>query len=176
MDKLRLVPPAMADAPAIAEYRAAFPAARLQVTLDPERIPGLDHLEQYGDVPTWLRFCKRMAGKISWFMCVREGDGRIVGFVCIRHALEYDDDDIEFASHIGYSIRPDERGKGYGTRQLRLALEAARAIGLEGVRVVCRDINTGSNKVIRANGGIYVDSIRGEASGLTINRYDIPLA
>lgn len=157
----------------IKEYRAEFPADRMRVTYDPDRIPGLDYLEEYDSVAEWLSFCEQMSDKITWYMSVREDDGRIVGFLILRHKLEYDDDDIEFASHIGYSIRPSERRKGYAKEQLRLGLLEARKYGLNSVRIVCRDSNIGSNKTILANGGIYIDTIRGEESGMNVNRYDI---
>ena len=41
------------------------------------------------------------------------------------------------------------------------------------VRVICRDTNIASNKTILANGGVYVDTIHGEESGMNVNRYDI---
>lgn len=175
MDKLYLKKLTEADAQTVAEYRAEFPAERMRVTYDAERIPGLDHLEKYESVGEWLAFCREMAGRITWYITVRESDGKAVGFLCFRHKLEYDDDDPEFASHIGYSVRPSERGKGYGREQLRLALEQARACGTDPVRMVCRDINEGSIRVILANGGEYVDTIVGEESGMRINRYDIRL-
>ena len=114
-----------------------------------------------------------MKDRISWYMSVRKDDGRIVGFCCLRHKLEYDDDDPEFASHIGYSVRPSERGKGYAKEQLRQLLRIANEAGIESVRVVCRDINIGSICTILTNGGVFADSVYGEESGMTINRYDI---
>ena len=152
---------------------AEFPSERMRVTYDPDRIPGMDHLEKYSSVSEWLEFCRSMEGKISWFMSVRNSDGKIVGFCCLRHKLEYDDDDPDFASHIGYSIRPSERRKGYAKEQLRLVLHEAHEMGIDTVRIICRDINEGSNRTITANGGVFVDSIYGEESGLTLNRYDI---
>lgn len=160
----------------ILEYRAEFPAERMRVTYDPDRIPGLDYLEKYENVLEWIQFCEGMSDKITWYMAVRERDGKIVGFIVFRHKLEYDDDDIEFASNFGYSVRPSERGKGYAKEQLRLGLQKAKERGLDTVRIVCRDINTGSNKTILANGGVYVDTIHGELSGLNINRYDIRIS
>lgn len=157
----------------IKEYIAEFPADRMRVTYDPDRIPGLDYLEKYNDITEWLSFCDHVSDKLTWYMSVREDDGRIVGFLILRHKLEYDDDDIEFASHIGYSIRPSERRKGYAKEQLRLGLLEARKRGLNSVRIVCRDINIESNKTILANGGIYIDTIHGEESELNVNRYDI---
>ena len=174
MTLLKLLPPSLRDAEEIENYRAEFPADREQVTAEPDRIPGLDYLEECGTVREWLEFCETMAGKITWYMSVRESDGKIVGFCCLRHKLEYDDDDEEFASHIGYSVRPSERGKGYAKEQLRLVLEKAKKLGLPSVRVICRDSNIGSVKTILANGGVFLDTLHGEESGLTVNRYDIP--
>ncbi len=175
MEPIRLVPVSEEYAGAIAEYAAQFPAERMRVTLKPDRIPGLDGLEECADVRSWLGSCAEMAGKISWFLSVRERDGKVVGALVLRHSLEYDDDDPEFASHFGYSIRPDEQRKGYAKEQLRLGLEEARKLGLTSVRLVCRDLNIGSGRTIRSCGGVYLDSITGEESGMRIDRYDIAL-
>lgn len=176
MNKIKLIKVSTEYAEKILEYRAEFPAERMRVTHDPSRIPGMDYLEKYENVFDWLQFCEEMSGKITWYMTIRESDGKIVGFIVFRHKLEYDDDDIEFASNFGYSVRPSERGKGYAKEQLRIALQKAKALGLDKVRIVCRDINIGSNKTILANGGIYVDMIHGEESGMNINRYDIQIS
>ena len=174
-EKLYLKALTEADAQTVADYCAEFPAERMRVTYNAERIPGLDHLEAFESIAEWLAFCKEMCGKITWYMTVRERDGKAVGFICFRHSLAYDDDDPEFASHFGYSVRPSERRKGYAKAQLRLCLEQARRSGLETVRLVCRDLNTGSIRTILANGGVYVDTLFGEESGMYIERYDIPL-
>ena len=174
MEKLRLIPVSAEYAAEIEEYRAAFPADRMRVTPDPDSIPGLDLLEQFGSAAEWLRHCASVQEQISWYLTVRDSDGKIVGACCLRHASEYDDDDPEFCSHIGYSVRPDERRKGYAKEQLRLLLAEARKLGLRTVRLICSDRNTGSIRTILSSGGILSDAIYGEESGSTVNRYDIP--
>lgn len=175
MNRIKLIKASAEYAEKILEYRSEFPAKRMRVTYDPSRIPGMDYLEKYDNVLEWLQFCEDMSDKMTWYMAVREGDGKIVGFIVFRHKLEYDDDDIEFASNFGYSVRPSERGKGYAKEQLKLGLQKAKELGLNKVRIVCRDINVGSNKTILANGGVYVDMIHGEESRMNINRYDIQI-
>ena len=173
MSEIKLIKPSAEYAEKIAEYRAEFPAERERVTYNLSRIPGMDYLEKYDNILDWLQFCENMSDKITWYMAFRESDSKIVGFLVFRHKLEYDDDDIEFASNIGYSICPSERGKGYAKEQLRLGLQKAKEFEPHKVRIICRDINIGSNKTILANGGVHVDTIHGEKSGLTVNRYDI---
>ena len=159
----------------IRSYRAAFPDDRMRVTYQTDRIPGMDGLEKFRSIRDWLKYIRSASGTISWYMALRPDERKIIGFSCLRHSLAYDDDDPEFASHIGYSIRPDERRRGYGKEQLRLVLGRAKAIGLKSVRMVCRDINTASRRTILAAGGVYIDSIYGDESGLTVYRYDVPI-
>ena len=168
-----LIEPSYDYAQQIEDYIAEFPDVRPRVTYIEARIPGTDYLESYSSVRDWLSFCDSMRGKISWYLAIRLSDNRLIGCSCLRHRLEYDDDDYDFASHIGYSIRPSERRKGYGTAQLKLLLLKAKEHGLESVRIVCADTNTASNRTVLACGGVYIDSIYGSESGLTINRYDV---
>ena len=39
--------------------------------------------------------------------------------------------------HIGYSVRPSERRKGYATEMLRQIIEIARQIGLGEIQLAC---------------------------------------
>ena len=79
-----------------------------------------------------------------------DGD-RLVGEFRIRHYLT--DALRNGAGHIGYSIRKDMRGNGYGTTGLKLTLEIARGIVPENefyLRV--NKDNIASQKVMLKNG------------------------
>ena len=67
-----------------------------------------------------------------WF--VREG--RILGTCSVRHHLN--ESLRTFGGHIGYTVRPSERQKGYGKVQLRLALDRARDLGIDRVQRTSR--------------------------------------
>jgi len=55
--------------------------------------------------------------------------------------------------HIGYNTRPSQRGKGYATCQLALALDEARQFGLSRVMLTIDGDNPASVRVIEKNGG-----------------------
>lgn len=44
--------------------------------------------EKYENAFEWLQFCEEMTDKITWYMAVRESDGKVVGFIVFRHKLE----------------------------------------------------------------------------------------
>ncbi|MFH1567843.1 MAG: GNAT family N-acetyltransferase [Gemmatimonadota bacterium] len=62
---------------------------------------------------------------------------------------------ITYGGHIGYSIRPSRRRRGYGRRILALALEKAAAMGMERALVTCDADNQASRRIIEANGGRF---------------------
>lgn len=43
-----------------------------------------------------------------------------------------------------------------------------KAKEIDKVRIVCCEINVGSNKTLLSNGGVYVDLIHGEESGMLL--------
>lgn len=88
-----------------------------------------------------------------------EWDGRLVGFLAVRHALNgylY-----EVGGHIGYSVRPEARRRGIATQALHSGLLEARRLGIDPVLVTCHEDNVGSRRVIEANGGRFESTTRG---------------
>ena len=65
-------------------------------------------------------------GYVADTTCFLWADGEIVGLFKLRHWLN---DALRFgAGHIGYFIKHDCRGRGYGTEGLRLTLERGRTV------------------------------------------------
>ncbi len=90
-------------------------------------------------------------------------EGGFIGWVSIRHRLN--EQLSKIGGHIGYWIRPSKRNKGYGTTILKLALGEAKKLGIEKALVTCDENNTGSRKIIEANGGV-LESVPDSASGM----------
>ena len=82
-------------------------------------------------------------------------DGQAVGFLNLR--LRLSDYLLEVGGHIGYSIRPSERGKGYAKESLRQGLQVAKGKNIKRALVTCSTENPASRAVILANGGKLED-------------------
>lgn len=108
----------------------------------------------------------------SQWMLVNTKTKRILGFVNIRHYLN--DFLTQFGGHIGYSIRPSERRKGYAKLQLSLALEYLKTIGVSKALITCDVDNIGSSKTIEACGGILENIVTSVEHG-KIKRYWIDI-
>ncbi len=106
------------------------------------------------------------------FILVRKGDNRVVGFLQVRH--KFNDYLKTYGGHIGYSVRPSERRKGYAKKMLCMALPFCREVGLGKVLITCNDDNIGSEKTILANGGVYESTVA-EQNGKKLKRFWIEL-
>jgi predicted acetyltransferase len=62
--------------------------------------------------------------------------------------------------HIGYSMVPWKWGRGYAKEALRLILMEARNEGLPYVELTTDPDNIASQRVIRANGGVFVEEFK----------------
>lgn len=82
-------------------------------------------------------------------------DGQAVGFLNLR--LRLSAYLLEEGGHIGYSIRPSERGKGYAKEALRQGLQIAKEKNIKRALVTCSTENPASRAVILANGGQFED-------------------
>jgi predicted acetyltransferase len=89
----------------------------------------------------------------STFFAVRTSDGKIVGMIDVRHNLD-NKFLADYGGHIGYSVCPSERRKGYAVRMLTLALEYAKTLGIPRVMLGCYADNIASIKTIVRCGGV----------------------
>ena len=94
--------------------------------------------------------------------------GRALGFLNLR--LRLTNFLLEAGGHIGYSIRPSERCKGYAKETLRQGLQVAKEKNIKRALVTCSVNNPASRAVIIANGGIFEDARNG------VERYWIEVA
>ena len=107
------------------------------------------------------------------YIYVRACDGKIVGMIQIRHYLN---EMLEkYAGHIGYSVCPSERRRGYATRMLSAALDKCREMGLRRVMISCRPDNEASRRTILRNGGVYENTVWEPERDRALERYWIEL-
>jgi len=108
----------------------------------------------------------------STYWLVRDGR-RVVARSSLRHRLN---PHLEHeGGHIGYSVRPSEQRRGYGTAVCRLTLEKARTLGLERVLITCDEDNVASARIIETNGGRLENTVRARETGKLKRRYWIDL-
>lgn len=93
--------------------------------------------------------------------------GHALGFLNLR--LRLNKALLNFAGHIGYSICPSERGKGYAKEALRQGLQVAKEKNIKKALVTCSVGNPASRSVIVSNGGVFEDVRNG------VERYWIDL-
>ena len=84
-----------------------------------------------------------------------DDSGHALGFLNLR--LRLNEGLLNYAGHIGYSIRPSERGKGYAKEALHQGLQVAKEKNIHRALVTCSTENPASRAVILANGGQFED-------------------
>lgn len=138
---------------------------------------GLDKIDSYEE---WLNKINRDTkeetcgeGRVpsTLYLVYRKRDNRLIGILQIRHFLN--DILLNHGGHIGDSIRPTERGKGYSTEQIGLALKECKKLNIKNVLITCNKQNIPSAKSIQRNGGMLENEIVDK--GEIIQRYWIPL-
>ncbi|MGT2960549.1 GNAT family N-acetyltransferase [Streptococcus caballi] len=172
MENLKLVEPSSAYLEQLTDYKKEFEVSG-------EHMHGNAGLIYFDDLTDWLNYVAvNKAGQnlpsnripASAFICIRESDAKMIGICNIRHNLDLPHV-FNVMGHIGYSIAPSERHKGYGKEQLRLALIEASKLGIDRVLVTCEESNIGSEKTILANGGVYENTYHDESDGSNMKRF-----
>lgn len=173
MEELRLTRPTEAMSGEISAYRQAM--------LDADSsMDGCGPLKRMENPTEWLAFCRQLDDPATtppnWvpmtqFVCLR--GTKIAGMIQVRRELN--DFLREYAGHIGYSVRPDERKKGVATWMLQNVLPHCRDIGLTRVMVACEPWNAGSRRTILHGGGVYAKTVHCEERNIDLEQYWITL-
>ena len=168
-DEIYLTLPVGDESEAYREYREEFKAFS-------SPMDGTDLLGVTEDTKEWVEKENGMWRKenlregyvpSTLLVAKRRKDERVVGMINIRHTLN--DYLLKCGGNIGYSVRPTERGKGYGKKMLSLSLPYLTALGNNRALVTCNVTNEASRRIITSNNGVYENSIDG------IERYWIEL-
>ena len=153
------------------KYAGQVMAFKEEMKKSGDSFDGCAGLEDCDSFEEWNRFDERLKarykeGYVPSEVClaVREKDDCLVGIIDYRHPLT--DFLLHFGGNIGYSVRPSERHKGYGSEMLRLMLDICRSQGEKRVLLTCDRENTASQRIIRKNGGKLEDEIE-DTAGLS---------
>ena len=170
---LRKVTPA--DLETVGEYRREF--LEKGGTMD-----GCSNLRRFEKMEEWYAWIQKLEHRETcpegWvpdtqFLSFRKSDNALVGMLDIR--WEDNDEILNLFGHIGYSIRHCQRGNGYSTEQLALALELCRSRGREKVLISCHKENLASSRTILRCGGVLENEVVDQRNGEVLQRYWIHL-
>lgn len=170
-----LTEPSETYAEQIREYRQDFLDARCSMD-------GCGPLRKCEDPMAYIAACKQCTAPetlpeglvlATQFLYIRKADNRLVGMIQVRHSLN--DYLAMFGGHIGYSIRPSERRKGYAVSMLSAVLPYCGKIGLDKILITCIEGNIGSEKTILHNGGLYESTVYEPGENCKLKRFWVTL-
>lgn len=173
---MKLIEPGMEYADGIRAYRQEF----LQ---SGDSMDGTCGLKKYEDPREWIAFLETMKDPSTvpepyvpstQYLFVREEDGKVVGMINVRHNLNNDHLAL-IGGHIGYSVAPSERRKGYAALMLKTVLPIVKGMGIERALVTCDQINEASRRTILRNGGVYESTVFDPEDQTDVERYWIDL-
>ncbi|MFZ5875688.1 MAG: GNAT family N-acetyltransferase [Nitrospirota bacterium] len=94
----------------------------------------------------------RLPGYQRWIW-----DGEFCGVIGLRWQRGTEELPPYCLGHVGYSVVPWKRRRGYATEALRQLLPEAKAEGLRYVEITTDPENPASRRVIEANHGVFVE-------------------
>lgn len=135
-------------------FRNSFIAAK-ENSINGSR--GLHHFEDYDEWIKMVKKCEKPGNDIlgvqmTLYMAIRKADEKIVGCIELRHALN---ERLKIlGGHVGYSVVPEERNKGYASAMLVHVIEIAKSLAMPALMLTCDEENLASARTIIKCGGV----------------------
>lgn len=175
MEQLRLIRATDVPASKVMEFRQTFLSAG-ECSINGSR--GLHHYDKYEDWFWRVKECEKpdntlLGVQATPYLAIRNDDGAAVGCIELRHTLNKSLAVI--GGHIGFSVTPQERRKGYATEMLKQVLAEAKKTGLTKVLLTCDTDNIASYKTVEACGGKREQEAPFELDGELYYKYWIEL-
>ena len=106
-------------------------------------------------------------------LVIRKSDMKMVGCMQVHNVLT--ERMKNYTGHVGYSVRPSERKKGYAKRMLAKAVDFLSSFGFEEIVVSCLPENEASKKTILSNGGEYIETVFLDEDKVYLEKYKIQI-
>lgn len=128
-------------------------------------------LSHFDDLNEWIHYTRALENhnipESDWtefdqYLYIRAEDACVIGM--INYRTSNNNQLLDYAGEIGFSIRPSERNKGYAKAMLSECIAKCYQRGIDCVRVTCNRSNEASRRAIKACGGVYAgNSIQDES-------------
>ena len=160
MNEIKLLKPTMEYADDIIKFRQELLDANSEFA-------GCGYLKNCSSADEWLRIiemreneetCPKDGVTSNSYIAVRISDNKIIGIIDFRHHINHPILSV-WGGHMGYTVRPNERKKGYAKKMLLQNLQNCKNYGLDKVLITCDCDNIASEKTIIANGGKFEKEI-----------------
>lgn len=150
---IQLLDPKIISHTAIRDFKQDF------LNHNETEIPGGSGLNVFDDVSLWIdKLRENLYGQIvsHVFFAVSTESNKLLGIINYRYPY---DDYVKVYGHIGYAVRPSERGNGIAAAMLHELLTFSKDLYSGKLLVTCDTRNIASMKTITDNGGIIESSI-----------------